>query len=181
MSKELLMVDSTSGDGNAEIVMDYIISYTLRACQNEDMPKLKKASRSILFKLIGIEDTGQEIANVKVWKQWQQIDLTVEVTLSMNGVAKKYAILIEDKYYTAPHNNQLARYKEIFNSHYDADVEKRYVLITAIYRTDENFDKCYANVTQDGFTVFSLKELLATNQEYTESDIFNQFWLEDWH
>ena len=44
MSKELLMVDSTSGDGKAEIVMDYIISYTLRACQNEDMPKFNVSS-----------------------------------------------------------------------------------------------------------------------------------------
>ncbi|MDE6174136.1 MAG: PD-(D/E)XK nuclease family protein [Duncaniella sp.] len=181
MSKELLMVDSTSVDGKAEFVMDYIISYTLRSCQNEDMPKFRMASRAILFNLLGIEDDGQEIVSVKVWKQWRQIDLTVEVILSMNGEDKKYAILIEDKYYTAPHNNQLARYKEIFNSHYDADVEKRYVLITAIYRDDENFDKCYANVTQDGFTVFSLKELLAANQGNTESDIFNQFWLGDWH
>lgn len=181
MSEELLMIDSTSGDGKAEIVMDYIISYTLRSSVNSDMPIFKKAARGILFKLLGIKDKGQDIVSVKVWKQWRQIDLTVEITISENGIDQQYAILIEDKYYSAPHDNQLARYKEIFDAYYGEEIEKRYVLITAIYRKDKNFDKCYANVARDGFTTFSLNELLTDCQEKTESDIFNQFWLADWH
>lgn len=175
------MLDSTNGDGKAEIVMDYVISYTLRSSVNSDMPEFKKAARAILFRLLNINDMGQKIVSVKVWKQWRQIDLTVEAILSENGTEKKYAILIEDKYYTAPHDNQLSRYKEIFDSHYLAEFEKRYVLITAIYRADKNFDRCYSNVVQDGFTVYSLNELLPDNQEKTESDVFNQFWLADWH
>lgn len=178
---ELLMIDSTSGDGKAEIVMDYIISYTLRSSVNSNMPKFKLASRAILFKLIDIPDNGQEIMSVKVWKQWRKIDLTVEVVLSLNGEKRQYALLIEDKYYTAPHDNQLARYKEVFDAFYSDGYEKRYLLITAIYRTDNNFEKFYSNVERDGFTALSLKELIAENQEPTESDIFNQFWLADWH
>lgn len=181
MTEELLMLDSTTGDGKAEIVMDYIISYTLRSSANCDMPELKKAARSILFKLLDVKENGQEIVSVKVWKQWRQIDLTVEVILRENDVEKKYAILIEDKYYTAPHDNQLARYKEIFDSYYSDEFQKQYVLITAIYRKDKNFERCYSNVARDGFTVFSLNELLPVTQGQTESDVFNQFWLADWH
>ncbi len=181
MTEELLMLDSTTGDGKAEIVMDYIISYTLRSSANSDMPELKKAARAILFKLLDVKEEGQEIVSVKVWKQWRQIDLTIEVILRENGVEKKYAILIEDKYYTAPHDNQLARYKEIFDSYYSDEFQKRYVLITAIYPGDKNFDRCYSNVARDGFTVYSLNELLPVTQGHTESDIFNQFWLTDWH
>lgn len=181
MCEELLMLDSTNGDGKAEIVMDYIISYTLRSSVNSEMPQFKEAARFILFKLLNINDIEQKIISVKVWKQWRQIDLTVEAILLENGAEKKYAILIEDKYYTAPHDNQLSRYKEIFDSYYSAEFEKRYVLITAIYREDKNFDKCYSNVTRDGFTIYSLNELIPANQEKTGSDIFNQFWLADWH
>lgn len=181
MTKELLMLDSTNGDGKAEIVMDYVISYTLRSSANSEMPQFKKAAQIILFKLLNIKDVGQKVISVKVWKQWRQIDLTVEAILLENGIEKKYAILIEDKYYTAPHDNQLSRYKEIFDSYYTTEFEKRYVLITAIYRKDKNFDKCYSNVTRDGFTVYPLNELVPANQEETESDIFNQFWLADWH
>ena len=60
MCEELLMLDSTNGDGKAEIVMDYIISYTLRSSVNSEMPQFKEAARFILFKLLNINDIERE-------------------------------------------------------------------------------------------------------------------------
>lgn len=184
MQEELLMLDSSSSDGHAESVMDYIISYTLRSAAQNKMPKFQKAARAILFKLIETVDRNQEIKSVKVWKQWQRIDLTVEVVLSENGQDSKHVILIEDKYYSAPHDNQLSRYKELFDDYYkNEDVIKHYALITAIYRNDSrgDFARCYDDVESSGYKVYSLGELLDEEQKETESDIFNQFWLADWH
>ena len=112
---QILMRDSTRNNGYAEIVMDYIISYTLRKSYENDMPIFQRNSRAILFKRIGLEDVGQKIISVKVWKQWKRMDLCAEILLDIDGVEEKHALLIEDKFYTAPHDNQLARYKADFN------------------------------------------------------------------
>lgn len=182
METELLMGDSTKSNGPAEIVMDYIISYTLRCSMGyKNMPKFEKAARSILLQLIGQDDCGQEISSVKTWKQWRRIDLTVEVKIINKGKEEKHVIVIEDKYYTAPHDDQLHRYKEAVEEFYDNSWEKHYVLITAIYRSDEQFGINYDNVEKDGYTVYCLKELVKNITEPTESDIFNQLWLADWH
>lgn len=178
------MCDSSSNAGHAETVMDYIISYTLRSAAQNKKPEFRKAARSILFKLIETEDLGQQIVSIDVWKQWCRTDLTVEVVLSENNQTKKHVILIENKYYTAPHDNQLSRYKEVFDGFYHDDgYIRHYALITAIYRDDArgDFNRCYGNVEDEGYKVYSLCELLAENQKETESDIFNQFWLTDWH
>lgn len=177
---QMLMLDSTSSSGNAEIVMDYIISYTLRKSYENDMPIFQQNCRGILFKLLDMEDEGQKIKNVKVWKQWKRIDLCAEILLDINGIEEKHALLIEDKFYTAPHDNQLERYKADFNDYYDDSWKRHYTLITAIYRVDPQFDKAYQGVSQDGFSIFSINEL-AARSEKCESDIFNEFWLSDWH
>lgn len=182
MDEQLLMIDSTRSNGPAEIVMDYIISYTLRCSfNNEDKPLFEKAARSILFNLLGKFDQGQHIIDVKVWKQWKRIDLIVEVTLKDGDSKEKHVIIIEDKYYSAPHDNQLQRYKESAEEYYNKDWQKHFVVITAVYRSDETFDAIYSEVEKDGFKIFSIKELVNNVTEPTESDIFNQFWLADWH
>lgn len=182
MDEQLLMIDSTRSNGPAEIVMDYIISYTLRsAFNNETKPLFEKAARSILFKLLGKFDQGQQIIDVKVWKQWKRIDLTVEVTLKEGDSKEKHVIIIEDKYYSAPHDNQLQRYKESAEEYYKDEWKKHYVVITAVYRSDKTFDDIYSEVEKDGFNIYSLNELVKDVNEPTESDIFNQFWLADWH
>ena len=56
------MLDSTESDGPAEIVMDYILSYTLRSVNNNDTPIFAKYARSILFKLLEINDFGQIVS-----------------------------------------------------------------------------------------------------------------------
>lgn len=193
-----LMVDDSEVDGNAETMMDYIISWTLRRADvecREEKPRLYDHCRHILGKLLGIEVTDQVIfKNVKVWKQWMRIDLSVELEVEFEGKITKHTILIENKYYSPLHDataedktrkNQLVVYREIFDSHYKKEEqegkfwEEHYVLITCIKRDDENF-VIYSDALKYGFKVYNLKELVKKeNDKYieTESDIFNEFWL----
>lgn len=193
-----LMVDDSEFDGNAETMMDYIISWTLRRADvecSEEKPRLYNHCRHILGTLLGIEVTDQVIfKSVKVWKQWVRIDLSVELELEIGGKTTKHAILIENKYYSPLHDataedrtrkSQLAVYRETFDSHYQKEEqegrhwEKHYVLITCIKRSDEKF-VIYNDAIKYDFTIYHLKELVKKeNDKYTdtESDIFNEFWL----
>lgn len=187
-----LMNDSSDKDGHAETVMDYVISWCLRRAQSickKEKPILYSKCRYMLSKLLNLDTLDLkniEFKRVEVWKQWARIDLCVEVDAVINNIEKRYAILIEDKYYSELHDtkdingkskNQLEVYKKKFEDYYKEQNEERelkYALITCIEREDKKF-KQYNIAYQFGFNVFSFYELLE-DEEYTESEIFNEFW-----
>ena len=181
----LLMVDSTMGDGPAEHMMDFVISYTLRSVNNKKMPLFAFYCRKILFKLLDVEDKGEEVVNVKVWKQWRHTDLTAEISVRQESGEKKYALLVENKYYsplrvTSDGKSQTDKYKEFMEEHYrDKDFELRYALISCCSRSQDLF-KSYEPVKTSGFRVFSIYDFHEAGQPDCESDIFNQFWLRSW-
>jgi hypothetical protein len=196
--KPQLMLDETEADGHAEPIMDYVISWCIRRadvrCKNEK-PILYSYCRQILAKLLEIALTDDvEFHDVKVWKQWMRIDLSVELEVENAGERTKHAILIENKYYTGlreitnekrERKNQLEVYKEIFKAHYEKEKsegrywEQHYALITCIKRDNDNFS-IYNAADDLKFKKFYLKELLDeannNNPILTESDIFNEFW-----
>ena len=184
-NEEFLMLDSTLGDGPAEHVMDYIISYTLRSVNNTNQPIFASYCRKILFKLLGIEDRDQIIPSVKVWKQWQFTDLTVEIILEDENGVSKHALLIENKFYSGVRHNrdgelQTEVYKRKTSEFYsDKGFNLHYALITCISRKDDLF-KYYDCVQASGFRVFSIYDFTEPGQKDCESDIFNQFWLRSW-
>lgn len=187
-----LMNDSSDKDGHAEPVMDYVISWCLRRAQSickTEKPILYSKCRFMLSKLLDLDilNIGSvEFKRVEVWKQWENIDLFVEVDAVINNIEKKYAILIEDKFYSklrstkdidGKSRNQLEVYKKKFENYYKEQNEVRelkYALITCIERNDKNF-KQYNIANQFGFNVFSFYELLE-DEIQTESEIFNEFW-----
>lgn len=184
------MRDSSSNDGHAEPVMDYVISWCLRRADvicKDEKPILYSHCRFMLGKLLGIENIDDVLfADVKVRKQEQYIDLWVELTKACQGKITKHALLIENKYYTGLHDtndtdgkrrNQLEVYKKKFEAHYNSQSEtwqKHYALITCIERSDSKFEQ-YRIAKDFGFKLFSFYELLE-NDTQTESDLFNEFW-----
>ena len=188
--KPQLMLDETVGDGHAEPVMDYVISWCLRRADvicKDEKPILYSHCRFMLGKLLSIKNTDDVIfSNVKVWKQWEKIDLRVEVDVEQRGEITKHALLIENKYYTGLHDttdtdgkkrNQLEVYKKEFDAHYNSQSEKlqkHYALITCLERNDSKFEQ-YRIAKDFGFNLFSFYELLE-NDIQTESDLFNEFW-----
>lgn len=187
-----LMNDSSDKDGHAETVMDYVISWCLRRAQSickTEKPILYSKCRFMLSKLLDLDILdieSVEFKRVEVWKQWEKIDLFVEVDALINNIEKRYAILIEDKFYSKLHytkdidgkyRNQLEVYKKKFENYYKEQNEVRelkYALITCIEREDTKFQQ-YNIANQFGFNVFSFYELLE-DEILTESEIFNEFW-----
>lgn len=189
-----LMTDSTEKDGQAEIMMDYVISWCLRRADvicGREKPILYNYCRTILATLLGIEvDDSVQFEDVQVWKQENRIDLWVELQVNRCGAIEKHAILIEDKFFSGLHptkdsdgeyRNQLEVYKKRFDNHYASQGDcwhKHYALISAIDRADPNF-LMYEIATSFGFDIYSFYELLGEERDYeeSESDIFNEFWL----
>jgi hypothetical protein len=188
------MRDDTQKDGHAETIMDYVISWCIRRADkicSHEKPILYSHCRYILGTLLGIkkEDlSNTTFHNVKVWKQNQYIDLWVELDVEVQGNTSKYALLIENKYYTGLHNatnidgqqqNQLTAYKNIFDAHYagkqNENWQTRYALITCLERNSTPFNKHFDPIIEPEFNVFSFYDLLE-NEIQTESDLFNEFW-----
>ena len=197
MKDSLLMCDSTEGDGKAEIVMDYIMSYSLRHAESKyfiEKPILCRYCRYMLGKLLEIEiDDKTSITSVKVWKEWSYIDLCVEVTIKEEGKDVQYAILIENKYYGKLRENQLSDYKKVFDEYYDTHgipkENRRYKLVSC-FEEKKDVKTIYGKEIKKvkPFKALSFYDLV--NQIYwhkdedvyeeTESEIFNEFWLRKW-
>ena len=185
-----LMHDSSTKDGKAETIMDYVLSWCLRFAESKystAKPVLTKYCRFILGQLIDKKITDEtNVVSVEVWKGWQYIDLTVEVIIDNNGIEEKHAILIENKYYTRLRENQLVRYKNAFLDNYKETDEwnKHYILISCLDSHEEVEEVYGEDLKSAGFTAFSFDQLinpecwLDDKKKYmpTESDIFNEFW-----
>ena len=203
MEKSLLMCDSTEGNGKAEIVMDYVMSYSLRHAEDKyliEKPMLCRYCRYMLGALLGISiDDNTNIESVKVWKEWQYIDLCIEVIVKEGRSEHKYALIIENKYYSKLHDEQLSKYKKIFDGYYDkrgvAKEYRRYRLVTC-FDEKRRVESVYGievydtskKQKQDNFLAHTFYDLLPEKYwsesieayEETESDIFNEFWLRKW-
>ena len=205
MEKSLLMCDSTEGSGKAEIVMDYVMSWSLRHATEEYAKKkdLYHYCRYMLYKLLQINDPLNNIVftEVKVWKEWQYMDLCAEVKLKNNGEDEYYALLVEDKYYSPLGYKkdsggnvrcQVDVYKEIFEKHYNSIPEKqnyirRYALVSCFESDDEKI-KMYDEAKNYEFRVFGFYDIIdeqfwneqAGKFKDSESEIFNEFWLRRW-
>lgn len=203
MKQSLLMRDSTEGNGKAEIVMDYVMSYSLRHAEDKyivDKPMLCRYCRYMLGVLLGIDiNDNTKVKSVCVWKEWQYMDLCVEVIVKENEKSNTYALLIENKYYTRLRGNQLEDYKKKFDDYcINRNVSqkyRRYRLVSCL--EDRNkIEQMYGikvsvypkSENQESFIAIPFYDLLPDSywhedkQEYeeTESDIFNEFWLRNW-
>lgn len=186
--------DTVDKDGKLETIMDYVISWTLRMAQNSCSTAdslLYEYSRAILGKLLHENiDNLTNIESVRVEKQYYNIDLWVNVVLTINEQKEKHAILIENKAYSPIHNAtdedgasrcQLEVYKKKFNRDYanDEDVIKHYWLITC--HEEEKYLKPIREICQlHDFELIPLTELQDNGVPDTQSDIFNEFWLRYW-
>lgn len=182
MEISLLMKDSSEKDGHIETVLDYALSWTMRRASvayATEKPRLYAYCRAILFRLLGIKDYEHiKVKSVETWKQWNYIDLHANIELEYDGITKQHAILIENKAYTSVHDNQLIRYKQLFEETYAHNkFALHFVLITC-------FDDVPGNMLQAckeaGFECLPLLDLFSNEQEDSESDLFNEFWLRRW-
>lgn len=191
--RPFLMCDDSEKDGHAETMMDYVLSWSLRCTKypfiKDNKPLLYHYCKYILCTLIDrLQDMDNvTIDDVRVWKQERYVDLWVEVDLHIDCRKEHHAILIEDKYYTGVHDDQLARYKRIFEEHYQdketyPENKRHYVLITCLYSDNIYYAPLAQTAKENGFKIYHLYDIVDNSLGYreSESDIFNELFLREW-
>ena len=195
----IFMCDDSEGNHGKEAMLDYQLSYLLRLANTSDNGN--ELAKRTLMKLAGktpILDSYGNVDNlyiesVKVWKQWQYIDLIAEVEADWDWInspfnTEKHVIVIENKAYTKIHDDQLSRYSEIVEDYYkDQEVQIHYWVITFYDRDTEEFESIATQCREakGDWKCLSFEEFLDLTEEErnkgTYNEIIDEFWVKKWY
>ncbi|MCX6230869.1 MAG: PD-(D/E)XK nuclease family protein [Bacteroidetes bacterium] len=192
---ELLFMMDDSDSDNKESIIDYMLSWTLRMSavsddgyENTVQNYCKKILSKIIFGHIDyIDENFKTIESVKIWRQWQRIDLLAEIVfIDKNDRKSKHALLIENKAYSSIRGDQLIRYKQIFENEYkDKGFEKlHYMYFTIKERYQIVDDEILCN--EAGYLAYPMDEIRTWLWPKTEdlkptgNEIFDEFWIKNW-
>lgn len=189
MKESQFMQDSSRSNYGYEAMLDFQMSWLLRIAKehpSKTKQELHKVARKVLFKLINKEDRLEyKIKRVKVWKQWEHIDVIAEIELEFNTQIERHLVVIEDKAYTLIHDDQLTRYEHTVNSYYrDKTYNKHYWVISFFDKEEKCFNDLMAQCKGTDWKPLSFYEVIGWKDgEFpdTESDLFNEFWLRKWY
>ena len=190
----IFMNDDSEGDHGKETMLDYQLSYLLRIANTQQSGS--EFAERVLMKLIGVDSIciassglveNLSLKSIKVWKQWERIDLLVEIEANCDFGLKKYVVVIENKAYTGIHDDQLSRYASIVEDYYKGqDVEILYWVITFFDKGSEKYQSI-ANQCKEakgGWNCISFDELaVLTDDELqigTYNQIIDEFWIKRW-
>lgn len=129
--------------------------------------ELNIASQDLVLYLIKLAFSvdGVTIKTVETWRQWNYIDILVEVN-------EEFVIVIEDKVNSKEHSQQLERYKKIINDHYKGKHKR---LIFVYLKTGNESLATLKKVKEKGFSIVDRKIILEiltrhsiTNHIFTE-------------
>ena len=189
----LFMNDDSEGNHGKETMLDYQLSYLLRIANTYEYGE--ELAKRVLMKLIEESPSyiqgfieNLRIEDVKVWKQWQRIDLIAEVEADCGSGMETHVIVIENKAYTYIHVDQLSRYSEIVEDYYkDKDVLIHYWVISFFDNESEEY-AAIVNQCKDAkgrWKCISFDELVdLTEQERrigTLNTILDEFWIKKWY
>lgn len=194
----LFMNDDSEGDFGKEAMLDYQLSYLLRLADSNNHGTGEEISRRTIMKLLEKKvqldqwgDVDYLVFNnisVKVWKQWQHIDLIVEVEANFVNGKEKHIIVVENKAYTGLHDDQLNRYSQIVEDWYKGqNVQIHYWVITFFDNDTKEFDSL-ANQCKEArgdwkclsfYEVVDLTDKERLNGTYNE--ILDEFWVKSWY
>lgn len=176
--------DSSKTD-KCEEVIDYFISWTLRCAEtqykNKQKNKVHVYSKRILSKFLfndiyHLED--REITSVKTWKQYDRIDIWVEIEIQNDP--NKYALIIENKLYALLEEHQLPDYKEKALQYYlDKNFELKLIFLRC---ADEFREKDKLLCIENDFIPYLLLDIKkeALIDGLTGNDLFDEFWFYWW-
>ena len=190
----LFMTDESEGDHGKEAMLDYQLSYLLRIANTTEIGN--EFAQRVLMKVIGetpkIDSFGWvenlSLRSVKVWKQWQRIDLIAEVEADCGSGMKHHVVVIENKAYTGIHNDQLNRYRDIVEDYYKGmDVLIHYWVITFFDNGSDNYKAIASqcNEANGQWQCISFENLIDLTEEEQQkgtcNEIIDEFWIKSWH
>ena len=103
------MADCSQNEKGKEAILSFQISWILRCAADPDIFQshliLYKKCRDMLFTLLNFDNSLKsnniDILEVKVWKEWNYIDVLAKIKLSINGnQPEMHVLLVENKIYT---------------------------------------------------------------------------------
>lgn len=190
----LFMNDDSEGDHGKEAMLDYQLSYLLRLSGTYEIGNefgkrtlMKLMSKKALVDHWGFVGNINDIT-VKVWKQWQHIDLIAEVEADCGSGLEHHVIVIENKAYTGLHDDQLSRYAQIVEDYYkDKDVQIHYWVITFFDNGTDGYESI-VNQCKDAkghWKCLSFEEVVDITenekQRGTNDTILDEFWIKRWY
>lgn len=182
------MTDHSEGDKGKEAVMDFQISWVLRMAADEDYTKDKPIfrlySRYMLFRLLNKPfPYKEEIVSVRVWKEWENIDICAEVELKVGDKKELHVLLIENKVYTSMKAWQRDDYPKVLQQFYKEHGRGEYkphnILITCT-DSDTEYMKMKIFCENTDWQVISIYDIILDLTQETESEMFNEFWIYNW-
>lgn len=194
----LLMCDNSEGNHGKEAMLDYQLSYLLRiANTSEEGNELgKRTLMKLLGKEIQLDEYGYveniDIVSVKVWKQWQCIDLIAEVDAYFSPLSdqqeERHVIVIENKAYTGIHDDQLSRYEHDVEEWYKyKDVQIHYWVITFFDNDTKEFNAIAAQCQESkgDWKCLSFEEVVDLTDDEQQNgmgnEIIDEFWVKKWY
>lgn len=127
--------------------------------------ELNETAKDFVRLLLGQAD-NYEINKVEAGRQWNNIDIWVEVN-------DEYFIGIEDKTNTGEHSEQLERYKEIATNHYK---DKSHRLVFVYLKTGNESISTLNKIKEKGYSIIDRKAVLQVlNKRQVKNEIFNDF------
>lgn len=189
------MCDCTTGSHGVETILDYQLSWVLRCAADRNLssekPELYHQCITIFMHLIdpdkAMAGKNVSIESVKVWKQWEKIDLIANIIIKVNGVEERHVLVIEDKAYTHMTEHQRDDYPELVKSEYDGyDDWKGYHLhlcVVTCHSWGDGGNEAIEELCKgSGWRVIAMENLPDWNAgSPTESDLFNEFWFTIWN
>ena len=127
--------------------------------------ELNETAKDFVRLLLGQAD-NYEINKVEAGRQWNNIDIWVEVN-------DEYFIGIEDKTNSGEHSEQLERYKEIATNHYK---DKSHRLVFVYLKTGNESISTLNIIKEKGYSIIDRKAVLQVfNKRQVTNEIFNDF------
>lgn len=126
---------------------------------------LNETAKDFVRLLLG-QDNNYQINKVEAGRQWNNIDIWVEVN-------DEYFIGIEDKTNTGEHSEQLEHYKEIATNHYK---DKSHKLVFVYLKTGNESLSTLNKIKEKDYSVIDRKAILQVlNKRPIANEIFNDF------
>ena len=154
-----------------ELSQDAFLRWLFENYNCEDDHSLKNASRNVIKKLCKLND-DEEIEYVITYSQWHKIDIFAFIKTNK----RKVALFIEDKVFSAEHN-QLLRYNEIINKSLNQnDYELNNLgcspenVIKLFYKSSYIFDDERKAVEEAGWIVLDIYRIMAIFKSLFDTD-----------
>lgn len=180
-----------NSDYGYEAIQDFMLSYLLRwgdSAYKDSNSQLYEYGRNTLYFLIHGKDKNGifsldrkppedfKVTLVKTWRQWKLIDLSVEFIVEENSTIKKYALNIENKWYTSVRDNQLQKSKNHMNAYYKGREEEILNLVIFCDHTRLTPD-IISFCKGEEYRCLTLEDIYSYSDfKETGNFIFDEFW-----